>query len=301
MTIYPHEKDIPNFDGGPICSTAALSNSGDADSEKIAIAVKKFRDKYAKENAEKYLPKGVMDTYGVMASSIWNGNDDVFTREEISKARYTPIYKPVNEMHKFKEGSAKIIGVITSSMLVGENYEPIWSDSECDDDTKVSLLITASLWEIYFPKACAKIKTDIKDKKAFLSMECVSDDFGYALKAEGSDNIILLPRNELTSHLTKSLRAYQGKGTVKINDINYRIGRWLIGTNFTGVAYVDIPADPNAVVFEDYLSHATARLIPADDDFIQNVEKTNTAPDKLLKQPVNSVSYLMKKGKVAWL
>lgn len=300
MVIHTNEIGIVRDE--PIHVSASMNTCDDIDRDKVIEAVKKFRSKFDKESANKYLPKGTMDTYGIMASSVWNANDDVFTKQEISSARWSPYLKPVNEMHKFQEGSAKIIGVITSSMMVGSDYNPLYREDDINEADIVSLMITASLWEIYFPKACKKIKTSIEEKKAFLSMECVSDDFGYALKAEGSENVVLLPRNELTSHLTKSLRAYGGKGTVKLNNINYRIGRWLIGITFTGVAYVDRPADPTAVVFEDYLSHATARMVPASDEFIQEMkENIDDNTNGLLKVPVKSVSYLKKEGQILWL
>jgi hypothetical protein len=289
MQIYECEKSLGIKDE-PIVAMATLA--GGIEESKVIEAVKKYRDKYEKEWALQNLPKGAMLANGIMVSTSWNGNDDVFTPAETWLARFSPYLKPVNFMHKFQEKTAKIIGVITHSIAVNDSVETVYPEKDKVPEN-FHILVSTMLWENYFPETCGKIKKAIADKKGYLSMECTSDDFGYALRKEGSDQVNLLPRNEITAYLTKHLRAYKGTGEVEINGEKYRIGRWLRGINFTGVAYVDVPANPDSIVFEDYLSHVTASLK------FENVDN-NFVPKK--KNSENSVSYLETKGTcVAWV
>lgn len=293
MVIYEAEKSLGMSDA-PIVATAELL--GGIDDAKVVEAVKKYRSQYEKEWDLKNLPKGVMLTHGILVSTNWNGNDDVFTPSETWAAVRTPALKPVNMMHRFKEKKAEIIGVISNSIPVDDDMKYCYPEEGKIPD-KFHILVSNMLWESYFPETCGKLKKAIAEKKGYLSMECTSDDFGYALRKDGSDVVNLLPRNEITAHLTKSLRAHKGTGTVEINGESYRIGRWLRGIVFTGVAYVDVPANPESIVFEDYLSHTTASLKfeQAGDNFVPDLEKTK-------KNSQNSVSYLQTKGKcAAWV
>jgi hypothetical protein len=88
-------------------------------------------------------------------------------------------------------------------------------------------------------------------------MECGFNSFGYALRIPGESKINLIPRNNETSWLTKYLRQYKGKGIVEINGQKYEIGRWIRNLYFSGVAFTENPANPESILFEDYISHAS--------------------------------------------
>ena len=88
-------------------------------------------------------------------------------------------------------------------------------------------------------------------------MECKIKDFGYAIRRADSQNVELLPRTEITAWLTASLRRFGGTGKVNINGTEYLVGRWLRGITFTGMGFVEQPANPESINFQDYVSHAS--------------------------------------------
>lgn len=210
-------------------------------------------------NCQAPVPDDVMQVDGIMVTASWNLNDDVFSSEEIWSSRYTPISKPVNQNHQGKENAEKntILGVITSSYAVNTEFEYLdVADDQLPD--KFHLLVRTWVWKNYFPEATTSIKRKIEENKQFFSMECFFEDFGYALRTDKGGSVSILPRTEVTSWLTRSLRSYGGTGKVTINGVNYQIGRWLRNINFSGVSFVDTPADVEAIVFQDYLDNSEA-------------------------------------------
>jgi len=194
--------------------------------------------------------------YAVLVTATWNRNDDVFTPAECWAARNSPVWKPANRDHQKSESDKenKILGVIRESYPVNSKYEIV--DSE---DKLEHLVCGISLWERYWPTATADIKECVDDGTQYVSMECMFFGFGYALQlADGSGPIKLLERNKDTSKLTRFLRAFKGKGIVTIEGKEYRIGRWLKNVSFTGVGFVTKPANPESIVFNNYVSHTSA-------------------------------------------
>ena len=215
----------------------------------------------APEYLKQSIPPDVMLVNCILVSNNWNKNDDVFTKEELAKSYQTPILKPANLNHRKSElddKEPKIIGVITGSNLVDDNYRIIPPDNLPE---RVHILNSVFIWEQYFPKTAASIKASIENNKQYVSMECFFDDFGYALKDLSQDDgkIILLDRNELTAHLTKYLRIYKGKGEVTIEGKKFKIGRWIKNTIFSGIAFTEKPANDESIVFQDFVSHAETK------------------------------------------
>lgn len=205
----------------------------------------------------------------ILVSTVWNENDDVFSKEETWKARDTPIYKSVNIGHKGREGVGNdVVGVIISSMCVDDELEYCYSPTnETPPDKFKHIIVSMRVWERYFPTHTKYIKDGIDAKKLFVSMECIFNDFGYALKEESKDEVLFLPRNEITAWLTQHLRIYGGSGQVQINGKNYKVGRWLKDIIFSGVGVVTNPANPDSFIFSDYLSVANVQ------EFSENISK----------------------------
>lgn len=190
----------------------------------------------------------------ILVSTDWNKNDDVFTPLETWNARKTPIHKPANKDHNGKQVDKKnqTFGVIINSNAVDDEYNILQ-----DNPTKYFHLLTSvQLWEKYWPNLVQEIKQNITEGSQYVSMECTFGNFGYALREKEGAKIYLLDRNEKTAKLTKFLKAYKGKGTITLNGKTYQIGRWLKDILFTGVGFVDKPANPESIVFEEFISHA---------------------------------------------
>jgi hypothetical protein len=231
------------------------------------------------------MPKDMSYVNAILVSTNWNKNDDVFTPDEVYKSVYTPVFKPANENHIGREEVGnKIVGFIKDSYPVDDEYEYYSYDNK--DPESFHILCQIGLWQAYFPEAVGSILKSIDENKKYVSMECFFDDFGYALKTEGSDECNLLPRNEITSWLTPYLRAYGGKGKVVINDVEYIIGRWLKDITFSGVGFVDDPANDDSIIFQDYLqpTQASIKYKHIDNDKVE----TWTKNSKKLKEINNN-------------
>ncbi len=112
-------------------------------------------------------------------------------------------------------------------------------------------------------------------------MECFFEDFGYALRTDPNATVSLLPRNQATAWLTKYLRSYMGSGKVTIEGVNYQIGRWLRDVNFSGVSFVDTPANPESIVFQDIIdnSQVFASFSEKSDTVSENSVLLDSIPD----------------------
>lgn len=198
------------------------------------------------------LTKDVMLVRGILASTNWNKNDDVFTAADTWKARYTARNKPVNMEHMGRESTGnKNFGVIVDCYACDDEMNYIYDQSE-----DFNIAMSAILWERYFPLACEEVKAGIENNTKFISMECMIDDFGYALKADDdADEIMLMPRHDITAWMTQHLRIFGGEGTVAIGAKNYKIGRWLRDITFTGAGVVANPANDKSVFAPGFVSH----------------------------------------------
>lgn len=187
--------------------------------------------------------------YTVLVSTGWNKNDDVFGKAETWKARYTPEDKPFNLEHE----PSKIIGHITASCAVDDAFLPIDDNTVIDDlPSKYHILTSAVVYRAAnnrnkeWTEATNKLIQEIQDGKWCVSMECLFNDFDYAMAdADGKHTIV--NRNEDTAFLTKHLRMYGGEGT--FND--QKVGRYLKNITFSGKGLTEHPANPDSVIFTD--------------------------------------------------
>jgi hypothetical protein len=175
----------------------------------------------------------------VLVSTNWNGNDDVFSKDEVWPARSTAIDKQFNYMHNEKD----IIGHMTSAHIVdvdGNEVDMSLSLAQAPDffDIVVGSVIYKKWSDPELQSRMNQIIADIQAGKKFVSMEARFKDFDYAAIAE-DNSMLVIARNEKTSFITKHLRAYGGNGSYE----GYRVGRLLKDVTFSGKGLVDNPAN----------------------------------------------------------
>lgn len=181
----------------------------------------------------------------VLVSAGWNKNDDVFSPEILWSARNTPVDKQFNYMHD----ETDIIGHITKA-LVMDQHGNIIDDSTAEENLpdKIDIITSAVVYKTWSdPEMRGRIDeltSGIDDGQWSVSMECVFNDFDYAIVAPDGENKVLA-RTEDSAFLTKHLRAYGGKGEYE----GYKVGRLLKGIYFSGKGLVNNPANPRSIIF----------------------------------------------------
>jgi len=175
----------------------------------------------------------------ILVSAGWNLNDDVFAKEELWKAKLTPIHKPMNDEHD----ESIILGHIVASRALDKNGNEIGDNDNIPDDFDIEV---AGVLYKSLPKIKDRIE-QIIDKankgEMFVSMECWFDDFAYAFKDQ-NNKVKIVARDEKTAFLTKYLRVYGGAGEYQ----GYKIGRVLKNIVFGGQGFVESPANPESVI-----------------------------------------------------
>jgi hypothetical protein len=180
----------------------------------------------------------------VLVSAGWNKNDDVFGVNELWAARHTPVNKQFNYMHD----DSDIIGHITGSIVVDHNGKEINDGDEPSSlPEKLDIITSAVIYKTWSnSETRARIEEltkEIDDGKWSVSMECVFNNFDYALIGPNEDQKVLA-RTDESSFLTKHLRAYGGSGEFQ----GYKIGRLLKGFYFSGKGLVAKPANPRSII-----------------------------------------------------
>ena len=206
-----------------------------------------------KSNAAEFLSTAGTDdddvyhTYSILVTSSWNKNDDVFGSEEVWSARKTPQYKPANLEHDEK----KIIGSIISSWPVDDDFNLVDENSTAEDlPEKIHILVSSVIyrqWQDQEYQARAEdLIRKIEHGEMFVSMECIFRGFDYAVRSPDGENHIVA-RNEETSFLTRHLRSYGGTGQYQ----DHKVGRMLRNITFSGKGFVEKPANPESIIFDN--------------------------------------------------
>ena len=269
MIVYDNEKDL-GLDTMLMNDTCTSSVDVIIENESKFVKADTLPEHVLAPSAADLTPD-ITSVHGILVTTNWNKNDDVFSPEQVWAARNTPIFKPANMNHDGNEMSKsnEILGVIYSSIPVDDSYEPLKFEGIVPTD-KFHILVGMYLWSKYFPTYSQEITEGVNTNKMFISMECMFNEYGYALQEKGSTTISLISRNNDTAWLSASLRRYKGSGTVVINNKIYRIGRWLKNITFTGVGFVPKPANPESILFQDIISSTTANYtIAASDDLLK--------------------------------
>jgi len=184
----------------------------------------------------------------ILVSSSWNKNDDIFDKEEVWSAKSTPEDKPTNLDHDEKT----IIGHIIANWPITEDGILIDENTPVDNLPNKYHILTGSVIYRSFtiPELQAraeKLIDEIQNGTKYVSMECFFKGFDYGLIDKTTGNYKVLARNEETSYLTKFLRSYGGLG----EHDNYKIGRVLRNITFSGKGFVDKPANPDSIIFDN--------------------------------------------------
>jgi hypothetical protein len=178
----------------------------------------------------------------ILVSTGWNRNDDIFTPEEVWKARSSSLHKPMNDKHDAK----KILGHIVQSRVLDKSGNEIVVAEGDSIPTEFDIEVAGVLYRA-FPELSDRIDEIIAKAQTgemFVSMECWFPDFGYGLIDPDTNEIKLIQRTEATAFLTKHLQIYGGSGQYQ----GYRIGRVLRDFIFGAQGFTDEPANPESVI-----------------------------------------------------
>lgn len=243
MKIYQVEKDCKLEE--VIVASTAVAVEADASSIDPSIDCSVARDMLNRIDVS----RGHALFTSILTSVGWNANDDVFSRGETYRAYPTAAKCPVSVEHLTSEfeDSNTTCGFIVESLPLTSSLQ----FCECED-TFEHIITSMYVWADYWPHVTSSVIEKLAQGTARVSMECKIKDFGYALR--GSDGQIkLLERNDKTAVLTSYLRRYGGPGKVKINGEMYDLGRWLKDLSFSGISFVENPANKRSIVFKDYI------------------------------------------------
>ncbi len=181
----------------------------------------------------------------LLVSTGWNLNDDVFHVLQTWTARSTPVDKPFNYEHNQKD----IIGHITGASVVDELSQAVSNDISPDAlPAKIHIITDFVLYKFWTDaEQQTRIDTilnEIPQGLWFVSMECLFDDFDYAIiDSKGQHRVVA--RDDKSAFLTKHLRAYGGDGLYK----DHKVGRLLKNIIFSGKGLVRKPANPESIIF----------------------------------------------------
>ena len=212
----------------------------------------------------------------VVVSTGWNKNDDVFDIAETWAARNTPEDKQFNFMHD----ESDIIGHITANVVTDFEGNVI-SDDQTEVPESFNIVTSAVLYNSWsdpeLKERMERLIAEIEDGKWFVSMECLFNNFDYAVVSpEGNNQIV--QRDEASAFLTKHLRAYGGTGEYE----GYKVGRMLRNISFSGKGLVNNPANPRSIILSNTTNpfqNSKATLISD-----TNIKEINMSDDSLRTQ-----------------
>ena len=211
----------------------------------------------------------------LVTAGVWNKNDQVFDKYEVWKARYTPLNKPANLNHEPDKVVAHTSKVFAITDEEDAKLIPDIVDGKPNEDipNKYHLLTVDNFYK-YNIKAYQKANKEhssriqalyekVQSGELCVSMECIFDDFDYAIAYEdGTQKII--QRNDETSFLTKKLKAFGGTGEYQ----GKKIGILMRNMMFTGKGITDNPANEESVIFpKDCLAFASQNYAKTEDIF----------------------------------
>jgi hypothetical protein len=176
-----------------------------------------------------------------MVTANVNDNDDSFIRDELWKARHTPVLKPVNWQHNDKD----IVGVIYSVEARTLDGTLINFDQEEAPDEHFELITEAAVFKLIHPERSSEIKDRFTKANLFVSMEAWFDDYDYGVVGDDGYVDKVLKRSAETSFLDSSLKAHGGKGIYE----DMRVSRVLRSITFGGYGFVDNPANKRSHIF----------------------------------------------------
>lgn len=186
-------------------------------------------------------------TQSILATTSWNKNDDIFSLEDTWAARATPINKPTNIGHV----EAELVGHMTDTWCIDASGKVIANDTLVDELPDMFHLCNSAVIYTHWQDEALKTRTadliqQIEAGQKYVSMECFFSNFDYGVKSS-SGEFHVVKRDKSSAFLTKHLRAYGGKGVYD----GYTVGRVMRNFVFSGKGYVDVPANPESIIFTD--------------------------------------------------
>lgn len=247
MHIYEAEKEAGiDFGNSTASVTATQVKIGNVekcfDGMSVADLVK---DTSTVQTVEELLGQEQPDlalVVAILVSTGWNLNDDIFTPDEVWKARSTSLHKPMNDNHD----SEKILGHIVSSRVLDKLGKELDSSDDATPPDEFDIEVAGVLYKA-FPALSERIDeiiTKAKTGEMFVSMECWFPDFGYGFVDPETKETRIVERTEATAFLTKHLRIYGGCGEYQ----GYKVGRVLKDMIFGAQGFCDVPANPDSVI-----------------------------------------------------
>lgn len=199
---------------------------------------------------------GLYPTFSVLASTVWNINDDVLSKEGTWAARNTPVNKPTNVEHD----EHKIVGHMTESWVVDAEGKAIAEDTPFENLPEIfhvcnSAVIYTNWQDPELVDRTRALLEAIKSGEMFVSMECIFRGFHYAIQSPNGE-FYKLARSSETAFLTKHLRRYGGSGFYQ----DHKLGRYLDDFVFSAKGYVRRPANPDSVIFSHGLPQTSASV-----------------------------------------
>lgn len=186
-------------------------------------------------------------TKSILVSTNWNKNDDVFSPVEVWASRHTPSHKPTNIEHD----EHRLVGHITETWALDSDGNLIPDNAMADELPEFyhianGAVIYTNWQDDKLVEQTQKLIADIQAGKKFVSMEAIFTNFDYAVVTpENSSHVVA--RTQDTAFLTKHLRCYGGTGEFE----GCKLGRILKNITFSGKGYVDRPANPHSIIFQD--------------------------------------------------
>lgn len=209
-------------------------------------SVKRAHAVFDRIGVENLSQEDLMYVKSVLVTAGVNGNDDIFFIDELWNARYSPILKPLDWMHN----SSNIIGVMYSSVakdVKTGNFIDLEGPSPSDP---FELVTEGVVYKLLFPDKAVEIQEKAAKGELFVSMECWFDDYSYVLFDSQGKIYKVIERNKETAFLDENLKAFGGSGKYKADgeDLEYRIGRGLIGAVMGGCGFVYKPANSRSLI-----------------------------------------------------
>lgn len=229
---------------------AALAD--DLDPAKLLAGWKKNSDLFTRASIN---DSDLYFTKSILVSTNWNRNNDVFGRTPVWAARHTPSHKRTNLEHDERQ----LVGHITDTWALTSAGVLIPDNTVVDDLPNLYHIANGAViytnWENddLVERTQALIEGIEADEK-YVSMEALFSSFDYAVITP-EEEFHVVARKEDTAFLTKHLTAYGGSGEFD----GCKLGRMLNNITFCGKGYVDKPANPYSVIFNDSVAFSFAK------------------------------------------